>query len=241
MAIALVAVAGSGALLAAGAWWLLTSPRFAVARVESGPYRFTTQADLDLALRSALGHNIWTLGTADLAAACARLPWVRAVHLRRRVPDTVTVELEEWRPLVGVASARSADLEVLIGDGRVLPWPAHLQPPGLPVLVGAALDRSDPAAPRLDAGTVVPVMAVLDALVATGFEAAYPVDFIRLTDRGVVLELERRGGSLVLGDEEFAPRLRRYLLARDRIPSGAHVDLRFQDRITFETPQSAGH
>lgn len=226
-------------LATAGAWWLLTSPAFAISRVESGPYRFSAQQDVDGALRLFLGRNIWTLDQDEVAGAFVSLPWVRSVHLRRRVPDTLAVELTEWRPLVSVAVGGDASTWVMIGDGRLLPWPDHLQPPGLPVLVGADVAVAGPDGTRLGDGEAERIAAALDALVATGFEAAYPVDFLRLTADGLVLELERQAGRVILGRDQYASRLQRYLLARDRVPRGATVDLRFADRITYETPESA--
>ncbi|MBD3219707.1 FtsQ-type POTRA domain-containing protein [bacterium] len=226
------------AMLVAGAWWMLTTPTFAVARVESGPYRFSTRAEVDRALRDVLGRNIWRLSSGEIAAAFTGLPWVREVHARRRVPDTVVVELVEWRPLLVVAP-RDADPVrdlVLVGDGRVLPMPDHLDPPALPVLVGASLTEDGPDAWRIDPVRAGQVARLLDALAATGFEVACPVDFVRLTATGICLELADRAGTVHLGREAFDERLGRYLLARDRIPRGAAVDLRFADRITIASP-----
>lgn len=237
--VASASVVAALGLAAAGAWWLLTSPAFAISRVESGPYRFSAQQEVDGALRLFLGRNIWTLDHAEVAEAFAALPWVRTVHLRRRVPDALAVELAEWRPLVSVAVGDDADGWVMVGDGRLLPWPEHLQPPGLPVLVGADVEVDGPEGTRLADGVADDITAALDALVVTGFEAAYPVDFLRLTARGLVLELERQAGRVILGREQYVSRLHRYLLARDRVPHGATVDLRFADRITYETPVSA--
>lgn len=215
-----------------GARWLLTSPGFAVIRVESGAYRFSSAAEVDEAMRFALGRNIWTLPTEELSRRIAALPWVRSVSLRRRVPDTVAVELQEWRPLVSLAPTGQDRIGLLIGDGRVLPQPEHLPPPGLPVLVGGTVTPAG----VLEPSQAAQLMPLLDAMAATGFEAAFPVDFIRLTPEGVILELARGAGRLRLGREDFDPRLRRYLLARDRVPHGAMVDLRFADRITYEPP-----
>lgn len=227
-------------LAGAAAWWTLTSPAFAISRVETGPYRFSVQAEVDQVLRSFLGRNIWTLDQLEVVTAFADLPWVRSVHLRRRVPDTLIVELDEWRPLLCVAFDDHAPDRVLIADGRLLPWPDHLQPPGLPVLVGVtAHPDTSTGEVALAPEVAVDVLAALDALAVTGFEAAYPVDFLRLTPGGMVLELERRAGRVILGRGDYAPRLQRYLLARDRVPAGSTVDLRFADRITFETPVSA--
>jgi len=234
--VTMAVVAVSLALLIWGGWWLLTSPEFAIARVESGAYRFSSREEIDSVMRGALGRNIWTLDTGDLGQAFEDLPWVRSVHLRRRVPDTVALELEEWRPLLTVARSGDEVPLILVADGRVLRLPAHLPPPGLPVLVGAAVAPDTTAVLRLAGSAAEQTMLLLSALSATGFESAFPVDFVRVEPEGMVLELAQRAGRLRLGREDFDPRLRRYLLARDRIPHGATVDLRFADRITFEPP-----
>ncbi len=232
------AVTATIAVLVAGAWWMLTTPTFAVARVESGPYRFSTRSEVESALRDVLGRNIWRLSAGEIGAGFAELPWVREVHARRRVPDTVVVELVEWRPLLVVAS-RDADPVrdlVLIGDGRVLPMPEHLDLPALPVLVGASLIGIDPGAWRIDPVRAGQVASLFEALAETGFEVECSVDFVRLTATGITLELADRAGTVHLGREAFDERLSRYLLARDRIPRGAAVDLRFADRITIASP-----
>lgn len=224
-------------LVCGGGWWLLTAPTFAVSQVESGPYRFSRQADVDMALRTALGANIWRLKSDDVSTAFDTLPWVRSVNLRRRIPDTVRVELTEWRPLLAVAPDPDHDPGlVLVGDGRVLEFPRHLPEPSLPLLMGCALQRGEDGATRLDPTLWPLVDQLVAALAATGLESVCPIDFVRATPRGLELVLQRHAGRLTLGREDLEARLQRYLLARSRIPHGATVDLRFADRVTFEPP-----
>ena len=228
------------ALLTGGGYWLLTSPVFAVARVESGPFRFSTKAAVDEAFGRVLGHNIWTLRRGDLAAACAGLPWVREVHLRRRLPDELMVQLIEWRPLLEVAAPAGtgedagAEVRLLVADGRVLAVPAHLDVPGLPVLVGCAAPPGEDGVPRLAEAELTPLLDLVRAVQESGLEAVAPVDFIRRTPEGFVLELQAGIASLQLGHEDFARRLGRYLLAPERVPPGHSVDLRFEQRITID-------
>jgi hypothetical protein len=222
------------AALAVGARWLVSAPAFAVDRVESGPYRFSDRAQVEAALAVCLGRNIWTLRRAEVLAACADLPWVREVRLQRRVPGTVRIELAEWQPLLAIACDEPRRRECfLVGDGRVLPLPAHLTPPALPVLVGARLQADPGPGGRLADADATVALAAVAAMATTGLESVCPVDFVRLTDEGLVLVLQGRSGSLLVGREDFQLRLARYLLARPRIPEGSVVDLRFEDRITY--------
>lgn len=235
--------AGLGLLVAIGlagaAWWLLTSPLFAVSRVESGAYRFTAQADLERTLGTFLGRNLWTLSTDEVAVALARLPWVRDLRVLRRLPGTLEVDFREWRPLLVVAHGRDTVPRVLLGDGRVLPFPEHLSLPGLPVLVGAAcLPDSAGAGWRLDPQLKAPVLDLLAAMEASGLEAARPVDFVVARDEGFAIVLAEDQGTLLVGREDFAARLERYLAAAEHLETGLEVDLRFRDRLTCRRPDA---
>ena len=126
---AVVGVAAAAALAALG-WWLLTSPVFAVKRVETGAYRFTSATALESALGGLLGRNIWRVGRADAEAALATLPWVHEVRITRRLPATVGIEFTEWRPLVAVSPAdpRPGDPDLhpgQRGQGRLGVGAAH--------------------------------------------------------------------------------------------------------------------
>ncbi len=229
------------ALLIGAGWWALRSPVFAVARVETGPYRFSERQEVEAALRACLGQNLWRLRGGHVAAALADLPWVEAVRVSRRVPDTVLVALQEWRPLlvVGTAGAAEGHELLLVGDGSVRQLAVQPDSPVLPVLVDCGVAQVAPGRWRLEGCAGPALVELVEAMAATGLEQAAPVDFVRATAEGFVLVLRGRTGSLLVGEEGFADRLTRYLLARARIPAGALVDLRFADRITFVPPDPA--
>ncbi len=224
-------------VLAGGGYWLLNASLFEIARVESGPYRYSDEPDVESAFSRILGRNIWTLTRGHAVAACEDLPWVREVHLRRRLPDVVVVEFIEWQPLLAVATSGADGTHMLVADGRVLGAPAHLDIPGLPLLVGCEPVAGSDQRQRLADHDLAPLLALVEAMQDTGLETACPVDFVRRTDDGFILELQGRAGSLRVGRQDFSRRLRRYLLTREQIPDGAAVDLRFEDRITIETPE----
>ena len=234
----LVAAVALLALLVGGGNWLLTAPFFEVARVQSGRFRYSSKSAVDAAFARHLGRNIWRLTQADVTAACADLPWVREVRLQRRIPDTIVVELTEWRPLLGVASDEAPDgVRILVANGRVLAAPEHLDVPGLPLLVGCRLESAGNGEWRLAGVDLDSLLALVRAVEDTGLESSCPVDFVRRTEKGFVLELRGRSGSLLVGRGDFRHRLSRYLLTREQIPAGSTVDLRFEDRVTFESPR----
>lgn len=224
-------------LIAAGSWWLTTAPAFSVARVETGRYRFASGPAVEAALGRVLGRNIFTLPTTAVRDAFGDLPWVREVSLGRRLPDVLTVRLEEWQPRLLLAPAEAGGPALaLVDGGRVLAWPDHLPLPALPWLVGVS-----PQATAADHWTLEPeaagvITALLEALAATGLEHEVPVDFVCWTAAGAELVLQPDGSRLRLGREDLAHRLQRYLVGRQQVPTGAVVDLRFDDRITFGPP-----
>jgi len=228
------------AAVVAGAVWLLTADLFAVSRVETGPYRFTDQARLDQALAELLHRNIWRVGGADVTTALAPLPWIRQVHVARRLPATLKLELTEWRPLLEVvpqdASGAGDGPLVLVADGRVLAFPAQLPAPGLPVLVGLAAPPDSTGVRRLASDQLSLTLEVLEAMAATGLEAAAPVDFLVARSDGFAIVLQDGRGRLLVGRTAFAERLERYMVARDHLEEGLEVDLRFDERITVRQP-----
>lgn len=228
------------AFLAGGGWALTQSGLFAVARIETGAYRFTDEHQLKVALSPLLGRNLWTVAQPDLAAAATRLPWVREVYMERRWPRVIGVELIEWRPLLVVAEPGAppeAPTLVLVDDGRVLPFPPGMAAPALAVLTGVVVERSAGGPARLPQELAPSVLELVAALESTGLDAVTPVDFVvaRADGFGIVLSKDADQlsyGTLLVGREEFADRLSRYLTARDHIERNLEIDLRFKDRLT---------
>lgn len=242
-------LAGAAIVVALGGagWWLAGSGAFAVARVGTGDYRFTDERALRRALTTLLGRNLWALGQGDVRQALAELPWVREAHVQRRLPDSVDIELIEWRPLLVVAEPGAppdAPVLVLVEDGRVLPFPRHLPDPDLPVLTGVVVERQASGPARLPPALAPSVLELVDALESSGLEAATTVDFVVSGPDGYGVVLRGREATLLVGREGFADRLARYLTARAHVDSNLVIDLRFKDRLTVrpqpETDPEAG-
>jgi cell division septal protein FtsQ len=226
-------------VLGAVAAWLGTGATFAVRRVETGVYRFTDGKVLEDRLAALLGRNIWRLDGDEIATLLADLPWVRDVAVTRRLPAELHLDLAEWRPLLDVAGTDGgATPQVLVGDGRVLPFPTDLVPPALPVLTGVTTLTDADGGRRLEPAVGAQVLELLAALQTTGLEAACPVDFVVARSGGFAIVLQGGAATLLLGREDFRERLERYLVAREHLAAGLEVDLRFRDRVTVRRPSS---
>ncbi len=233
--------AGAGMMtlitLAVATWWVLTSPTFAVKRIESGSYRFTSEAELQGAFSEFLGRNIWTLNTAEISASIGQLPWIRDLRVLRRLPNSFEVDFREWSPLLMVEAltidGRTRERLVLLNDGRLLDFPDHLVLPGLPVLVGVQPVREGETGDlRLSAKDSAQLLELISSMEDAGLEAASPVDFVVARSEGFAIVLQNKQGLLLLGREDFGPRLQRYMTARDHLVAGLDYDLRFANRIT---------
>jgi len=228
-------VVGVGVLcgLVVVGWWLLRAPVFAVARLESGDYRYTDAAQLQTVLEQFLGRNIWTLDTADVAARVSALPWVRQASVTRQLPHSIEVDFLEWRPLLLIEDGGDQPA-VFVEDGRVLPFPAHLVVPGLPTLVGVEPLREGETGPRrLPVAQTAQLLELVLAIEDAGLETVGAVDFVVVGTKGFSIVLQNGKGELLVGREEFRDRLERYMTARFRLASNTVYDLRFKDRITW--------
>ena len=188
--------------LGGGGYWAATSGTFAIARVDSGAYRYTHQEDLERVLTGFLGRNLWSVSTDDVAAELAQLPWVRDLHISRRLPNSLEIDFREWRPLLIVAGGDRSDgpPRVLVEDGRLLTFPAHLPPVGLPVLTGAVDVVSDSAGVQsLTPDLAAEVLGLMHAIEETGLEAVSPVDFLVAGAEGLAVVLQDGRGTLRVG------------------------------------------
>jgi len=223
-----------------GVWWLLNSSTFAVARVESGAYRFTSQAELELALSGFLGRNIWPLSTEEISDRLVDQPWIRDLRVRRSLPNSIEVDFREWRPLWQVSDTKGVKVAakrplVLIEDGRILEFPAHVVMAGLPVLVGVpAVREGDGGVLRVDPDHLNQIVELISAMEDAGLETVSPVDFIVARNEGYAIVLQDERGVLMVGREDFTDRLNRYMTARDHLDGGLEIDLRFKDRLTVK-------
>lgn len=220
-------------LVGGAVWWALHTPYFAVDRVATGSYRFTSREDLETCLSGFLGTSILTLQTDHVTDALGDLPWVRDLRVMRRLPGTLEVDFREWVPLAMLETRDGTAPGVLVEDGRVLSLPTALAPAGLPVLVGLVVEKNpDTGDDHLDPDTAASILELLAAVREAGLEAVHPVDFLVARPEGYAIVLQEGQGSLLIGREEFLPRLQRYMAARDHLEPGLQMDLRFRDRIT---------
>ena len=97
---AVLALFAALVLLWGGLAWLLRQPMFAFREVviQVSPER-ASAAHLEAAIRGELAGSFFTMNLDRARGAFARVPWVRAVALRRQWPQRLEVTIEEHVPL----------------------------------------------------------------------------------------------------------------------------------------------
>lgn len=167
--------------------------------------------------------------------------WVERVALRRILPSTVEVLVEERQPIA--VGRLGSDLYLVDGLGRVIDeyGPNYAQF-DLPIVDGLG---STPATgqPLVDEARAGLAHAVIEALRAqpTLYRRVSQIDVSNARDAVVVLQADP--ALLHLGDDEFAARLQSYLdlapALKEQVPDIEYVDLRFGSRV-YVRPAGTG-
>ena len=224
-------VLGAGG--AAGTRWLLTSPRFAVTRVEVEGVSRVSAERVRAAAAIAPGANIWRLDPAAVAARVTAMPEIRRAEVIRRLPGQVTILVEERRPFTLVHAGR---LHWLDEEGRVLDEVSQAVAPSVPVVSGlseAELTsmRTDPSPRARDA------VALIRLLLRAGSALAQEISEIDVSrsDGPVLYTVD--GVEIRLGTDEWEDRLARLervlrQVGRDGEAVRA-IDLRFRDQVVL--------
>ena len=168
--------------------------------------------------------------------------WVERAALRRLLPSTVEVLVEEREPIA--IGRLGADLYLIDPHGRVIDeyGPNYAQF-DLPIVDGLA--STPPAGePLVDEAKAHLAYELIDGLRARPalFRRVSQIDVSNPRDGVVVLDGDT--ALLHLGDDDFADRLQSYVdlasALRERVPDIEYVDLRFENRVYVRPAGSRG-
>jgi cell division protein FtsQ len=220
-------------VVAVGALWLLTSPRFAVTEVAvTGASRLTPEEIVD-ASGIGSGTNLFRLDRAAVIARLEALPLVRRADMVRRFPNRVTLAVEERRPFT---LAHAGHLHWIDEQGVNLGLETRAVVPKAPVIsgLGPADLGAGPPSPRLAIG--ISLLRVLLRSETALLQQISEIDVSR-ADGPVLYTVD--GVEVRLGAEDWEARLGRLqgVLAQVRAagePVSA-IDLRFRDQVVLKT------
>jgi cell division protein FtsQ len=213
-------IAAIGAAAYLGYRYLTTSPRFAIATIEVRGNRTLTADEIRGLLTVRLGDNVFRTDVHAEAAALRAEPWIARADVRRELPDTLVVEIEER------AAAAIVALDApYLADERGVPFrrceaidACGAVPATIPVVTG--LERDAFATGTEAAAGPTAVRAALAAIATWRAGAARPpADEIHVDHHGGLVVRTRGGLEVELGaapDPDAAPyvaRLARFDLA----------------------------
>lgn len=187
-----------------------------------------------LALVSGLRErNILTVSLGEWRERLMSSPWVEDAQLRRVLPSTVEIEIQERRP-IGIGRLGTG-LYLVDARGVIVdeygPNYADLD---MPIIDGLANVPKD-GAPAVDETRAWLAARLLAALHGRP-DLAARVSQIDVSDAyDAVVILEGDTAMLRLGDEDFVDRLQEYIdlaaALRERVAEIDYVDLRFGERL----------
>jgi cell division protein FtsQ len=196
-----------------------------------------SSGEVNALLSDAIGSSMVTIDLESWRQRLLGVPWVAEATIRRVLPGTLAVTIEERQPM-GVG--RLDDALFLIDDtGTIIdefgPNYAELD---LPVIDGLASGRGGDS--LVEAGRAA-LAGRLVAELQHRPELAQRISQIDVSDgRNAVVVLKGDAAHVRVGDGRFSERLQSYLdlapTLREQVPDIDYVDLRFDERV-YVKPQ----
>ncbi len=201
----LVVVAGLAALY--GLYRLVFMGRaFAVERVVvEGNWNMLSGDEVALRSGVTAGDNLFWISMDDVHARLDEMPWIKEVAVRRRLPSTLSIYVEEYVPVAVVASN---DLYFVDGEGTVIKKAEAREKRDLPVLSGLEVGSGG----ELDDGQhkrLVEMLGILGDLDRSRFGRAEGVAEINWDDiEGYSVMTRDNPMQILIGKEDLAGRIK---------------------------------
>jgi cell division septal protein FtsQ len=209
---------------------IVEMPVFRVQRIVIHGNRRLSNGEVLALLDGLRGQSLLSVDLDHWRSAVLNSPWVAEALLRRTLPSTVDVSVQERSPL-GIGRLDGA-LYLIDESGLVIdeygPNYADLD---LPIIDGLSTAPGD-ATP--DAARAALARKLLDALRVRNMAAR--VSQIDVSDaRNAVVLLDGDPTLIRLGDDHFVERLQSYVdlapALRERVSGIDYVDMRFDERV----------
>jgi cell division protein FtsQ len=217
------------ALAIAGTTWVSTgivaSERWPIRWLEvNGSFQRVSAEQLRSSLAPLVSASFFTVDLQNLHAAALRKPWVAAVNVQKKWPDTVVVTVEEFQPL---AHWNVHELVSSRESRFVAPDAAEIQ--GLPWLDGPESRMDD----------VLEQWELFNSMLAP---AGLEIERLELHERGSWSMQLNIGTEVQLGRDDPVQRLQRLMgswrgLMVDQLLAPVRIDLRYTNGFAVRWPK----
>jgi cell division protein FtsQ len=205
------------------------SGAFAVREIEIHGVRRASEAGIRAALADVIGRDLLELKLEQVEKAVRRDPWVREASIRRVLPRTLRITVEERSP-AALARIRG-ETWIVDRTGYVVGRAGDGFAEHLPTLTGLGTLAGRELADGLRRG--VELIERLNAAAPRFIEAVAELDLS--SDDRVLARTREPGPALVLDPERIERNLQEYLAIGGGIENAVgplhYVDLRWKDRI----------
>lgn len=194
--------------------------------------KYASRAQVLRIFEPDMGRSVFLFPLKARRRALLNVRWVHNASIVRVWPNRIQVRIEERRPAAFVKlRAESMERWALIDEEGVILEPPQKAPFHLPMLAGIHPEES--AAQR---GVRVRRAQRLVQELGSLADKISETDVTDLDDLKITEKLDGRAVTLMLGEHNFASRLRNFLEhypdIHRRIPQVTTFDLRLDDRIT---------
>jgi cell division septal protein FtsQ len=209
---------------------LTTAPEFALRTLRIEGARPATEDRIRWSLAELEGTNVLELDLEAVTATVKEDPWVLECTVKRMLPHTLRVAVEEREP---AAVARVGKRRLVVDrTGTVISDAGSGKDLGLPLITGLETLRNEHREGAVRKG--VAAVEVLRSASADWTEDLREIDLSR-ADR--IVATQATGPRLLLDPEHADRNLLEYLALEDeigrRVGAASYVDLRWRDRIAI--------
>jgi cell division protein FtsQ len=250
-ALKIVAVLGVVILLAAGAFYsyryVYTSDLFALRNISIDGCKHLDPGKVDTMIRQNFQANLLRIDLDKLRSYLEQVPWIRKAEIRRLLPASLRISIQERVP--SVIAEIGDELELLDNEGVLL----DQYGPGygkmdVPVFRGLQGENTEAYAvlQQENAARVRRGVQVLEELEGGSSEFTRAISEIDLSDpANVRVLLVNDTAEISLGDKDFLKRfedfLAQYPRAKAQYGEMISVDLRFYPQIVYRPKRTAAN
>jgi cell division septal protein FtsQ len=178
--------------------WLRSSSVFALETVTASATLHVTKEQIAEAAAQSRGESLLRISTGHIERALSALPYTRTVHVYRRFPNGLDIQIEEYEPAAGV-QAGNGKAWLVADDGRVLEKATQQALSSLPLLVGTDGLEVQPGGSIPQA--LLAAMPVVQMLNTPDVSASLPaLEYISVSTGGDVVVHLQGGTELRLGE-----------------------------------------
>ena len=213
--------------------YLTTSEVFAIHDVDFKGMSRVTASEIEETLADLKGQNILLVSLDAYEDRIKMHPRVERVSMSRVLPDKVSCTVEEREPVALVFTDQFFEVD---RHGMIMEDDEYTPLLDLPIITGLSKNA-------ISVGKVNNDIRLRGALLALelcknlGGDFAENISELRVSADGVNIRSLEKDCVLLLGDADYANRLKKYFLLKktlnDKEPDAGIIDLRFDDQVVL--------